>query len=144
MDFIDLIASAHPYLDLFDYDHYPDCFAEFEKNLTEWFDRREGAAEECTAENILDRFEQRWAQLPRRARKEAAFRDKQVLALFFSPAAERLSDDRKAFAADFREQWNARFPNNTLLSGRFEEILKGFDANLLGLPLRKSKQNRRQ
>ena len=25
---------------------------------------------------------------------------------------------------------------------RFEEILKGFDANLLGLPLRKSKKNR--
>ena len=26
--------------------------------------------------------------------------------------------------------------------GRFEEILKGFDANLLGLPLRKSKKRK--
>ena len=31
MDFVEMIASAHPYLDQFDYDHYPDCFAAFEE-----------------------------------------------------------------------------------------------------------------
>ena len=41
MDFVTMIASAHPYLDRFDYDHYPDCFAEFEENLDQWFAEHE-------------------------------------------------------------------------------------------------------
>ena len=41
MDFVAMIASAHPYLDRFDYDHYPDCFAEFEENLDQWFAEHE-------------------------------------------------------------------------------------------------------
>ena len=41
MDFVAMIASAHPYLDRFDYDHYPDCFAEFEENLDQWFTEHE-------------------------------------------------------------------------------------------------------
>ena len=31
MDFVELISSTQAYLDRFDYDHYPDCFAEFEE-----------------------------------------------------------------------------------------------------------------
>lgn len=31
MDFVELISSAQTYLDRFDYDHYPDCFAAFEE-----------------------------------------------------------------------------------------------------------------
>ena len=56
--------------------------------------------------------------------------------------ALRASEAAGAFAETMREKWNTRFPRNTFLPGRFEEILKGFDANLLGLPLRKSKKNR--
>ena len=41
MDFVTMIASAHPYLDRFDYDHYPDCFAEFEENCARWFTEHE-------------------------------------------------------------------------------------------------------
>ena len=37
MDFVELISSAQAYLDRFDYDHYPDCFAAFEENLDQWF-----------------------------------------------------------------------------------------------------------
>ena len=142
MDFVELISSAQAYLDRFDYDHYPDCFAEFEENLDQWFAEHEALDAAKETERILERFEARWAELPRMARREAAYRDKQVLALFFSPAAARLSEEAGAFAETLREKWNARFPRNTFLPGRFEEILKGFDANLLGLPLRKSKKNR--
>ena len=41
MDFVTMIASAHPYLDRFDYDRYPDCFAEFEENCARWFTEHE-------------------------------------------------------------------------------------------------------
>ena len=142
MDFVAMIASAQAYLDRFDYDHYPDCFAVFEENLDQWFAEHGALDAESETEQILKQFEERWAQLPRRERREAAYRDKQVLALFFSPAAVRTSEAAGAFAETLREKWNARFPRNTFLPGRFEEILKGFDANLLGLPLRKSKKNR--
>ena len=142
MDFVELISSAHPYLERFDYDHYPDCFAEFEENCGKWFTEHEALDAENETERILEQFEARWAELPRRERREAAYRDKQVLALFFSPAAVRISEESDAFAEVLREKWNIRFPRNTFLPGRFEEILKGLDANLLGLPLRKSKKNR--
>lgn len=142
MDFVTMIASAHPYLDRFDYDHYPDCFAEFEEACARWFAQHGALDAENDTERILKQFEARWAALPRRERREAAYRDKQVLALFFSPAAARLSEEAGTFSEALREKWNTRFPRNTFLPGRFEEILKGFDANLLGLPLRKSKKNR--
>ena len=142
MDFVELISSAQAYLDRFDYDHYPDCFAAFEETCAKWFTEHETLDAENETERVLKQFEARWAELPRRERREAAYRDKQVLALFFSPAAARLSEETGAFAEVLREKWNIRFPRNTFLPGRFEEILKGFDANLLGLPLRKSKKNR--
>ena len=142
MDFVELISSAQAYLDRFDYDHYPDCFSEFEENCARWFTEHEALDAEGETERILEQFEARWEQLPRRERREAAYRDKQVLALFFSPAATQISEEAGAFAEVLREKWNIRFPRNTFLPGRFEEILKGFDANLLGLPLRKSKKNR--
>ena len=41
MVFVELISSAQAYLDRFDYDHYPDCFAEFEENLDQWFAEHE-------------------------------------------------------------------------------------------------------
>ena len=86
MDFVAMIASAHPYLDRFDYDHYPDCFSAFEENCARWFTEHEALDAEGETERILEQFEARWEQLPRRERREAAYRDKQVLALFFSPA----------------------------------------------------------
>ena len=142
MSFIELISSAHPYLDVFDYNHYPSNFAEFEDRCAEWFEQYRTLNEKDTVECILEQFEQRWKQIPRRDRKETAFRDKQILALFFSPAAEHASGIEKEFAEALRSQWNARFPKNSFLPGHFEDILKGFDANLLGLPLRKSKKTR--
>ena len=142
MDFVALISSAHPYLDWFDYDYYPDCFAAFEKNCAAWFAEHGVLDTERETEQILEQFEVRWAQLPRRERKEAAYRDKQVMALFFAPAAVRVSEEAAAFSETMRKKWNDRFPKNTFLPGHYEDILRGFDANLLGLPLRKSKKNR--
>ena len=142
MDFVAMIASAHPFLDRFDYDHYPVCFAEFEENCAKWFAEHEAPDAERETERILEQFEARWAQLPKRERREAAHRDKQVLALFFSPAAMRGCEEGKTFAEELCRRWNERFPRNRYQLGEYETILKGFDANLLGLPLRKSKQRR--
>ena len=142
MDFVAMIASAHPCLDRFDYDHYPDCFAAFEENLDQWFAEHEALDAEKVTERILKQFEERWAQLPRRERREAAYRDKQVLALFFSPAAVRISEESDAFAEVLREKWNTRFPRNTFLPSRNAPSFSVNTANLLGLPLRKSKKNR--
>jgi hypothetical protein len=36
--------------------------------------------------------------------------------------------------------WCSEYPRNVYLAGTYEQIMKGFDANLLGLPLRKSKK----
>ena len=122
MDFVELTASAYPYLDVFDYDHYSADFTEFERRCADWFAEYSASEERDTVESILEKFERRWEELPRRERKEAQLRDKQVLALFFSPAAERASDTEKAFSDALREQWNTRFPKNTYLPGHFEAI----------------------
>ena len=142
-DLVALISSSHRYLDLFDYDNYPSCFAEFERQCVDWFRQCDRLSLPGAEEELLDRFETAWAALPKRKRQAASFQDKQVLALFFSPAAERFSAPAAAFAEALRTGWNARYPKNRYLAGHYESILKGFDSNLLGLPLRKSKQNRR-
>lgn len=143
MTFTDLILSAHPYLDEFDYDHYPEHFHAFEKQFSLIFDlfsTENGAAIKEKANSLIEQLEARREELPRRERKDAVFRDKQVLALFLFPAAERLSPLAKEFADELREQWNRKYPRNTFLGGSFDQIMKGFDANLLGLPLRKSRK----
>ena len=139
---IDALRSARAYLACFDYDHYPACFAAFERSCAPDFAAltEENAAAE--AEAIIASLSADWEALPRRERKDAAFRDKQVLALFLSPAAARSGGQAEAFSRLLRERWTARFPRNGYLPGDYETILKGFDANLLGLPLRKSKQRR--
>lgn len=61
MDFVEMIVSAHPYLDRFDYDHYPDCFAAFEENLDQWFAEHGDLDAESETEQILEQFEAKWA-----------------------------------------------------------------------------------
>ena len=76
-----------------------------------------------------------------RAEKKAAEQeDKLVLAYFLAPAARRCGGPALHFAAILSRKWNARYPRNPFYPGDFDVILKGFDANLLGLPLRKSKK----
>ena len=140
MTFAELVESARPYLAAFDYDHYPDSFRQFEADAGPLFDAlAEKSGPELAAELVADLAARR-SSLPRRAQRDAAFQQKQVLGLFLSPAAQRHSEAAQAFAERLRELWCAQQPRNGYLMGNYEQIMKGFDANLLGLPLRKSKK----
>lgn len=140
--FKELIRSAHPYLDSFDYDHYPANFAQFEAAAEPLFQKLPEPPAEIAAQaaSFVKRFAEDYAALPRREQKEISFRDKQVLALFLAPAALRAGEEAAAFARELCANWKVQFPRNPFLVGEYETIMKGFDANLLGLPLRKSKR----
>ena len=149
----ELIAGSRPYLDLFDYDHYPDCFSAFSRASEAFFSGLEGMNKDellSTAGSLISRLEAGWQGLSRSDAKEIPRRDKQVLALFLTPAAIEYASHHAGqnAAADFADAllsaWNAKFPRNTYLAGDYRDIMEGFDANLLGLPLRKSKFNRRR
>ncbi|MCR5089580.1 MAG: hypothetical protein K6C08_08720 [Oscillospiraceae bacterium] len=139
MDFEELIRAAHPYLDCFDYDHYPLCFAAFEEKAEPILDALKMEPTMETADRLLNSLEQSRERLPRREKKQALCKDRQVLALFFTPAAGKRGEAETAFAELLRSCWNRRYPRTPYYSGTFEGIMKGFDANLLGLPLRKSR-----
>lgn len=138
MDFFTLLDSARPYLGCFDYDHYPQNFAAFERRAAPFFDALEDASLAADAEALLDRAAERWAGLPRLRRAAAAKQDKTVLALFFTPAAARHSERARAFAALLQDGWNRRFPRNRYLAGDYDAIVKGFDTDFFGITLRKT------
>lgn len=140
MTFAELTESARPYLTVFDYDHYPDCFRQFEADAKPLFDTLTGESGPALAAALVTDLAQLRLVLPRRAQKDAAFEQKQVLGLFLSPAARRHSATALAFTEEVRRLWCEMYPKNGYLAGDFEQIMKGFDANLLGLHLRKSKK----
>ena len=143
MDLAELISASRSYLACFDYDHYPACFQAFGQDCSPILAALEGSALESAAAQLIDTLERRRAELPRRVQKAAAKEEKQVLALFLAPTAERLGGTSADFVQILCRQWNARYPRNTFLAGNYETIMKGFDANLLGLPLRKSSKRNR-
>ena len=140
MELADLIISSRAYLTRFDYDDYPPCFAEFEASAAPLFDALEGADPKQRAGVLLDALERRRSELSRREQKAALEQDKQVLALFLTPAANRRGSAAADFAAALCDAWCVRYPRSRYYPGDFEAIMKGFDANLLGLPLRKSRK----
>ena len=140
MTFAELIENARPYVGIFEYDHYPDCFQRFEADAKPLFDALARQNGQDLAAELVAELAERRAPLPRRAQKDAAYEQKQVLCLFFSPAAQRHSEAARAFAEQLQALWCGQYPRNAYLVGTYEQILKGFDANLLGLHLRKSKK----
>ena len=140
MDFFALLDAAHPGLDCFDYDHYPQCFADFEAKADAYFRALEPARFEDTAAELLDRTQARWRAAPFLERSKLARRDQAALALFFTPAAIRHSENARAFAELLRQRWNSRFPKNRFLSGDYEKIMLGFDKDFFGVKLRKSEK----
>ena len=140
MTFFELIETARTYLRVFDYDHYPACFARFEEDAAPLFDGLAAENSETQAAALVEALSAACSSLPRRAQRDAAFEQKQVLGIFLAPAARRHSEKAHAFSEQLQALWCARHPRNTYLLGTYEQIMKGFDANLLGLPLRKSKK----
>ena len=142
MELAELILNSREYLSCFDYDHYPACFQAFEEAFAPLAEALGALGPEQAAEALTEELARRRADLPRRQQKTAAEEEKQVLALFLSPAAARLGGFSLCFSEALMRRWNALYPRNTYLAGDYETILKGFDANLLGIPLRKSKRRR--
>ena len=140
MTFVELIDHARAYLGRFDYDQYPVCFQQFERDIQPLFDALAEQDGEKLAAALVRELVERRSSLPRRGQKDAAFEQKQVLCLFLSPAAQRHSEAAQSFSEQLRSLWCAAHPRNTYLAGTYEQIMKGFDANLLGLHLRKSKK----
>jgi|GEM_PF-2204652 len=141
MTFWELIESGRPYLNQFDFDRYPACFARFEADAGPLFAALTGADLGPRAEELVQALARQRAGLPRRAQRELAFAQKQVLGLFLAPAALRHSPAAQAFSERLQALWCAEQPRNVYLLSTYEQIMKGFDANLLGLPLRKSKKS---
>ena len=140
MDLADLISRTRGELSVFDYDHYPDSFARFERAAADFFGDLGEDDCDAAAEALIAGLEDGWSRLSRKERKTAEQEDKQVLAYFLAPAARRCGGPAVSFAEILSRKWNARYPRNPFYPGDFDVILKGFDANLLGLPLRKSKK----
>lgn len=140
MTFGECIDGARVYLAMFDYDHYPDCFRQFEADVEPLFAAVTEQNCQALAAALVAELAERRSTLPRRAQKDAALQQKQVLALFLSPAARRHSAAAQLFSDQLRAMWCSEYPRNVYLAGTYEQIMKGFDANLLGLPLRKSKK----
>lgn len=137
MNFAEWIAAAQPYLRPFDRDHYREHFKTFEQNMDAWAELWARSEHYEAAREVLAQFEARWSRLGWRERSKAAFKDKQVLALFFSPAAARREDGAEAFAQELCREWNRRYPRNTYLVGSHDSIMKGFDDNLLSMLFRR-------
>lgn len=138
MDLAELIISSKRYLSCFDYDRYPSCFQAFAAECGAFFETLEDSGTAQAASALICELERRRAALSRREQKRAAEEEKRVMALFLAPAAARHSECARSFAEALMREWNARYPRNTFMLGDYETILKGFDANLLGLPLRKT------
>ena len=139
MDLAELIMFSRKYLACFDYDHYPVCFKTFEEQCAHFFETLEAAGQSRAVAELIDTLERHRSDLPRREQRLAAQKEKQVLALFLAPAAVRRGGPAVSFAEELNREWNARYSRNYFLISSYEAIMKGFDANLLGLPLRKSK-----
>lgn len=137
----DLIVSSRPYLAYFDYDNYPRCFNAFSVAFLSLLPSIEETGLERSAQLLLDELADQSTLLSRREQKETAYKDKQVLALFLSPAAVQIGGTAVFFSEELNRLWNLRYPRNQYYIGDYETIMKGFDTNLLGLPLRKSKQH---
>ena len=137
MDISPLIAECLPRLDAFSYSGYPPAFSAFEQEAAPFFAALDGENAQAEAEALIAALEAGRQRLGRRGARARAEREKQVLALFLAPAAKRFGGPAELFAAQLSRLWNERYPRNRFFPGSFETILKGFDANLLGLPLRK-------
>ena len=137
MDISSLVLAYLPRLDEFSYSGYPPAFSAFEKEAVPFFASLHETDAGQRAEQLIEALEAGRKSLRRRESKARAEREKNVLALFLAPAALRFGGPAAAFAEELSRLWNARYPRNRFYPGEYETIMKGFDANLLGLPLRK-------
>ena len=132
MKLADLIFDTRSALSNFDYDHYPRAFAAFSAELERCF------SPDPDPDELLDALDAKRASIGRRESRAFLLQDRQVMALFFAPACRKLGGAFQEYSELLNVLWAERYPKYRYLLGSYEAIMKGFDANLLGLPLRKS------
>ena len=137
MDISSLILAYLPRLAEFSFSGYPPAFSDFEREAAPFFASLHETDAEQRAEQLIEELEAGRKSLSRRESTARAEREKNVMALFLAPAAMRFGSPAAAFAEELSRLWNTRYPRNRFYPGSYETIMKGFDANLLGLPLRK-------
>ena len=143
--FSELLSSSFEYADRFDYDNYPVCFEAFRKKAEPFFDQLATLSDtevSALADRLIGELTAEYETLPRREQKETLQKTKQVLALFFTPAAEKHSAEAQRLAAVFLERWTQRFPRYSYLPGNYEKLMEGFAINRMGLPLLKARRRR--
>lgn len=135
MDFVELITSSHEYLDYFTYGNYPVCFSEFATKAAPLFASIEDPEEK--AAECLKQMQEHYQTLSKRELNDQSFLDKQVLALFLSPAAKNQGEKTSAFSRKLAELWNAAYPKNKYIPGTYDGIMDGFEINILGIAMRR-------
>lgn len=134
----DIILNSKPYLLYFNYDYYPEYFEKFGNEFIPLI--KDINPDEYTEHihRLIDEINNYLLSLSRREQKKEVDEIKQVLALFAVPALLKADDNFCKYANELNSTWNSKFPKNHFIVGTYDAIMKGFDANLLGLPLRKS------
>ena len=144
LDLAGLITDARIFLERFDYDDYPADLTAFEEKARPFFEALAGRDPEEAALELIDALKEGHAGLKKRKAAEAARQEKSVLALYLGPAARRFGKDALPFMEALQQKWNALYPRNSFIPGDYDAIMKGFDATLLGIKLRKSKNLRKK
>ena len=138
MKLTDIIINALPYLSEFNYDCYTNNYKKFSEDLVPVLSTALLSEVHTAVQDLTDGFDIYYSSLSKKEKKDKPFKFKQVLALFLSPFCLKKGGEFEFFARELNEVWNKTYPKNVYYLTDFDSILKGFDANLLGLPLRKS------
>ena len=134
MELAALIDESRALLDRFDAEHYPASFARFQEQAAPLLAALTAEDPGSCAEALLDALEQRRAAGPRLLRGRRLFAQRQVLALYFTPAA--LAAGAGALSQQVCERWNARYPRDAYAEAGFEQLCAGFaPTSSLGIPL---------
>lgn len=134
MDFAKLILDSRKYLYEFDYDHYPENFEQFGKDVQSFME----TVETANPEQISEAIDKELQELPKKEQKKASEEAKRVLALFFTPTALMIGGSAEEFATALNTTWNNNHRKNTYSMGTYDTILSGFDSSILGITLRKT------
>ena len=138
MKLTDLVIAAIPYLSEFNYDCYPDNYRKYSEEIVPVLSNALLPGVNTAVQDLIDGFDLYCSSLSKKEIKDISFKFKQVLALFLSPFCLKRGGEFEFFARELNKVWNKKYPKNVYYLTDFDSILKGFDANLLGLPLRKS------
>ena len=140
MRLAELVRESHDYLDRFEYDEYTERFPVFRKKFEEIILNND----ERDPMQLIKDLGGKMSGASRREQRDLVYKDKQVLALYLTPAALDIGGEAAIFAEELCRAWSANYPKEKYSPGTYEVILKGFDSNLLGLPIRKSNKWKRK